>query len=445
MTLAHVEGIQVARELGFRFIWIDALCIIQGRDKASRDDWMRESVRIPQVYGNATLTIVAGSSSDSRRGFLNCTERSNTRYARVKCNLPGGGSEMCYIALERSQDVGPTDARAWCFQESILSRRMLVFGKQQLSFRCREQVEYEDGNWRLLSDKTELYDYTIPKDWTLRAVVFRCWYDITMQYSMRDFFDPHDNFAAISGIAQQFQTALRDSDNMPRYLAGMWETDMIRGLLWRSRRLVDENEKALSRPISVNGAETGRVVKTAPSWSWLSLKGSITQGFGSSYNLIMLDPTAYRCFPKIHNRWAAGDWDPTLIKHEDMQLPFKLEVRGSLKRVRVSSVPVSQYPFPIKWKDDYGIKPVPKHAVLLESCEILPLREANMTNWNTVVATGLFDLENGNPTTLWSMLLTNEEGLLLQRTNEGYYERVGVFKQQWGYDKNAKVEGVILI
>ncbi|KAI0162347.1 hypothetical protein GGR57DRAFT_498688 [Xylariaceae sp. FL1272] len=34
MTLAHRGALQLARELGYRYIWIDALCIIQGQDQA---------------------------------------------------------------------------------------------------------------------------------------------------------------------------------------------------------------------------------------------------------------------------------------------------------------------------------------------------------------------------------------------------------------------------
>ncbi|KAI2621817.1 heterokaryon incompatibility protein-domain-containing protein [Hypoxylon sp. NC1633] len=449
MTLAHREGLQVTRELGYRYIWIDALCIIQGSDQASRDDWARESVRIPEVYGNAVLTVVAGRSDDSRKGFLkyqnNPAMDPKNAPSAVKCELPGGKTDACLLGIERSQDVGATDTRAWCFQEAILSRRMLIFGTEQLSFRCRECIYFEDGKFRACGDRNEWYDYTIPKDWTRRADVLNAWYEIAVEYSKRDFFDPCDNFAAISGVAQQFQSALRENNVKPRYLAGLWESDMIRGLLWKSMRLIDETQPPLRKPIAVSGAHQNQEIRTAPSWSWLGLRGPISQDVGKAYNPIMLDPTAYRCLPKSPKVWAGGNWDPVLVKHEDMPLPFKLDVRGSLREVRVSAVAVSQYPAALRWTGYYGIKPVARHAVLLEAAEKPALKEATLKNYNTVVAIGLFDL-GGQPasTRIWAMLLTHDEGLLLQRTPDGYYERLGVFHQQWGYEQGS-LQDIVLI
>ncbi|EMD58396.1 hypothetical protein COCSADRAFT_42334, partial [Bipolaris sorokiniana ND90Pr] len=58
------EALQIIRELGYRYLWIDALCIIQGDKK----DWASEARKIAQVYSNAELTIVAGRSEDSAKG-----------------------------------------------------------------------------------------------------------------------------------------------------------------------------------------------------------------------------------------------------------------------------------------------------------------------------------------------------------------------------------------
>ncbi|RYC66019.1 hypothetical protein CHU98_g224 [Xylaria longipes] len=360
MTLAHREGLQITRQ-----------------DKASRDDWARESTRIPEVYGNAVLTIVAGRSDDSRKGFLGSGHEPAISPAVIRCELPGAKTDVCLVGVERSQDVGATDARVWCFQESILSRRMLVFGTEQLSFRCRECVDFEDGRSRPCGDEKEWYDYTISRDWTLRANVLKAWYEVAIEYSKLDFFDPYDNFAAISGVAQQFQSALRDEGIKPRYQAGLWESDMNRGLLWRSLRLIDENQEPLRKPVGVNGIHQGQEITTAPSWSWLGLRGPISQDVGNIYNPIMLDPGAYRCFPIAPKSWSSGYWHPKLVKHEEFPLPFKLEVRGSLRKVRVSTVPVSQYPGPLAWKGLYGVKPVTQHAVLLEAAEKPALKKAN--------------------------------------------------------------------
>jgi len=60
------EAIIVTRSLGISFIWIDALCIIQGDE----DDWNRESATMYQVYSQAVVTIAAGISDHCDGGFL---------------------------------------------------------------------------------------------------------------------------------------------------------------------------------------------------------------------------------------------------------------------------------------------------------------------------------------------------------------------------------------
>ena len=69
-TYEHVtpelSGVLIVRKLQLRFLWIDALCIIQD-DPA---DWAREAARMNDVYGLAYLTIAATSAIYSTDGFL---------------------------------------------------------------------------------------------------------------------------------------------------------------------------------------------------------------------------------------------------------------------------------------------------------------------------------------------------------------------------------------
>lgn len=50
-----------ARCLGFCYLWIDSMCIIQD----SAEDWGVESLRMQDVYGNAVLTLSALGSASS--------------------------------------------------------------------------------------------------------------------------------------------------------------------------------------------------------------------------------------------------------------------------------------------------------------------------------------------------------------------------------------------
>ncbi|KAH6684035.1 heterokaryon incompatibility protein-domain-containing protein [Halenospora varia] len=49
------EPITVTRELGFQYIWIDSLCIIQD----DQHDWQRESILMCQIYTGGSCNICA--------------------------------------------------------------------------------------------------------------------------------------------------------------------------------------------------------------------------------------------------------------------------------------------------------------------------------------------------------------------------------------------------
>jgi Heterokaryon incompatibility protein (HET) len=60
------DAVSIARRFGFEYIWIDALCIIQG----DVEDWAHESSRMSRVYGNASLTLCADLARSSDDGIL---------------------------------------------------------------------------------------------------------------------------------------------------------------------------------------------------------------------------------------------------------------------------------------------------------------------------------------------------------------------------------------
>jgi hypothetical protein len=45
------------------YLWVDAICIIQGKDNLAGADWKAESARMHRIYGEALLTIAVATSS----------------------------------------------------------------------------------------------------------------------------------------------------------------------------------------------------------------------------------------------------------------------------------------------------------------------------------------------------------------------------------------------
>ena len=57
------DAIKVCREIGMRYIWIDALCIVQ-------DDPKDKARQMGRIYKDANLTIMAASAKSVYEGFL---------------------------------------------------------------------------------------------------------------------------------------------------------------------------------------------------------------------------------------------------------------------------------------------------------------------------------------------------------------------------------------
>jgi hypothetical protein len=55
------DAILITRKLGYRYLLVDSLCIVQ----VSSHDWQRESVKMSEVYSNAVLCIAASAATDS--------------------------------------------------------------------------------------------------------------------------------------------------------------------------------------------------------------------------------------------------------------------------------------------------------------------------------------------------------------------------------------------
>lgn len=60
------DAVVITRRLGFRFLWVDSLCIIQ--DNVS--DWNTELAKMGSIYAGCALNIVAADASNGSVGCL---------------------------------------------------------------------------------------------------------------------------------------------------------------------------------------------------------------------------------------------------------------------------------------------------------------------------------------------------------------------------------------
>lgn len=103
------DAVQVTRELGIQYLWIDSLCIIQSGDNG--EDWKRECQHMEDVYASAYCTIAATSAVDSNAGFL---ERNVSREPVYVQEASGRRFYVCTDINNFNNDVkqAPLNKRA---------------------------------------------------------------------------------------------------------------------------------------------------------------------------------------------------------------------------------------------------------------------------------------------------------------------------------------------
>ncbi|WQF84544.1 Putative heterokaryon incompatibility [Colletotrichum destructivum] len=424
LTRTHQEAIQIARSLGIGYVWIDALCILQG----DADDWAFESQRMAQVYGNATLTIIAGRSSDAREGFL--TNRLRQKVPPCALRISAHTEETLNVCLPRSTTVGPVSTRGWCFQEEKLSTRAIVFGQEQMIYQCREEQNWEDGQIKfhdltptfLAPDVSGFGGTCSPAD---KDATLDTWYRFIEVFTMRALSNPHDVFAAIASIAKLAQNVLGS-----RYLAGLWEKDLVRGLLWRPRPQVQAHplcKEPLTRPRPTPFAPAP--VIRAPSWSWASVEGPILRAYDRDPGRFR-DSNYVKIKPSLGARWTANE----NCDVSELHMPAcELQMVGRVAKVVLVKTGAREW----FWADKSRRKWITysrmlRHAVLL----ISPGEEGSDANSDdSVVAAGVFDVleEAGDHEEMYCLPLIEKEGLMIVPHGNSW-KRVGWFElRNWAW------------
>ncbi|KAL7931997.1 heterokaryon incompatibility protein domain-containing protein [Trichoderma chlorosporum] len=138
------DAIKVTLALGYRYLWVDALCIVQD----SPSDLEIQLAQMDSIYGLAALTIVArgGRSSDSGLPGIS-VPRNWLSGENITCTMNGTLQIGCWDVLdwkyekyEEENGVLADKAcymwRGWTFQEQILSTRTLEFNRRRMVFWC---------------------------------------------------------------------------------------------------------------------------------------------------------------------------------------------------------------------------------------------------------------------------------------------------------------------
>ena len=109
------DAMKVAKNLGFTYLWVDALCIIQDPNQSKAPKIL---CVIHQIYENSSLTIVAASVASADRGLLEVRTVSKCKTFKIPCRLSQDQFSIISIQEhEKNDDLKePVNKRAWTLQ-----------------------------------------------------------------------------------------------------------------------------------------------------------------------------------------------------------------------------------------------------------------------------------------------------------------------------------------
>ncbi|KAI0147449.1 heterokaryon incompatibility protein-domain-containing protein [Xylariaceae sp. FL1272] len=256
------DAITLTRLLGYRYLWIDSLCLVQDDES----DMVTQLQLMDVIYTRASFTIVSANGEDANARLSGLTPGSRSLIQRVA----EYSKDLSLAALSLDFDDATHDSiwngRGWTYQERILSQRLLVFVGDTVYFECGQATWSEDFNIMPSTVITSAARQTVehlydaeppalrPRPGRHLNTNFESYLRAVIDYTSRQMTYPTDRVRGLEGILQVF----RGAHGPESFKWGMWvQGALCHSLLWLPR----ENPKKIT-----DDPKTG--MPLFPSWSW---------------------------------------------------------------------------------------------------------------------------------------------------------------------------------
>ena len=226
LPLCFQDAVKLARSLGLRYLWIDALCIVQ----VDIRDWETQAASMFDIFSKAALTIAVAPVSSCQESFLAKPIPQQFHIPFRSTKHPGVSGVFSIHKVPPKWDptntnvvnLRPCDGglfaskwcrRGWMWQERNMAPRLLIWGEYMFHLQdSRGDVVSEDMTTALKPNVC--HDLV-----TWRCDVERLWYIWVWQYSLTKLTYASDRLPAISGLARRAA-----QDVAAPYRAGHWQT-----------------------------------------------------------------------------------------------------------------------------------------------------------------------------------------------------------------------------
>lgn len=287
------DSIDVSARIGETYIWIDALCIIQD----AREDKAKQITQMHHIYGQAVLTMVAASGKDANFGLPGVSvPRRPRNQIRLELDDISVTTRTNRTLFHTERDIGFAEnyltsstyiRRAWTFQESMLSKRLLIFAKNEIHWECSrctwcEETHFESDSidfigWRSLKISTPIDVWADTFDRRAYEVSFeepteipqiQSYAHLIREYTSRDLTHDEDILDACTGVLSSIQEREHSE-----YLFGLRTKHFGNDLLFN---VLQFTVKRFPDQPSMRSV--------IPTWSWASWRGKIEIANEPRYN-----------------------------------------------------------------------------------------------------------------------------------------------------------------
>jgi hypothetical protein len=261
------DAMNVVAILQEKYLWVDALCIIQDEDSTKQ----AQLSNMASIYAEATVTIIAKEGHDSSHG-LHGIPGSVARNLNQDIFKLTNDREAIVHPWTVDKTSTPWASRGWTFQEYLFSPRKLIFEEQTIRWECSVATWQEDNDFNTITecnDADESYLSQVSALFTEQEPNIAAFGQVLAVYNKREFTYTADTLNALDGILSSL-TAFAGG-----FVWGLPHMFFDIALLWQPQRQI-------SRRLP-NGDDENDIVP--PSWSWAGWQGEIdTKSWKEGFN-----------------------------------------------------------------------------------------------------------------------------------------------------------------
>ncbi|KAG1840271.1 heterokaryon incompatibility protein-domain-containing protein [Suillus subalutaceus] len=255
------DSISFVRQLGERYIWIDALCIIQDDSQ----DKVIQLHAMDLVYGLSYFTLIAAGGKTARDPLPGYRPRTRTPQIHIEV-IQGLHLFVTPPTHEVALALSVWITRCWTYQECALSCRRIYFTEKQVYFDCRCQVFREDIVAESEADfSTSFVRYPRGEYFPASTDSFKSYMFAVERCTRRNLTVESDIVDAPTGVTNALVVAFGLGDPARAFQYGMMLTELHHALLWQH----DPHTPRVRRSLAEGGDSSW------PSWAWATWRGAV--------------------------------------------------------------------------------------------------------------------------------------------------------------------------